>query len=51
MRNDMREGEDKAPIDQALSYLERIREGKVTTKSGRPIPGNIPQCQDSCHPL
>lgn len=40
MRNDMREGIDKDPIDQALSYLERIREGKVTTKSGRPIPGN-----------
>ncbi|MFC0119170.1 ATP-binding protein [Pseudoalteromonas xiamenensis] len=40
MRNDMREGADKDPIDQALSYLERIREGKVTTKSGRPIPGN-----------
>lgn len=40
MRNDMREGEDKDPIDQALSYLERIRDGKVTTKSGRPIPGN-----------
>lgn len=40
MRNDMRAGEEKDPIDQALSYLERIREGKVTTKSGRPIPGN-----------
>lgn len=40
MRNDMREGEDKDPIDQALGYLERIREGRVTTKSGRPIPGN-----------
>ncbi len=40
MRNDMREGQDKDPIDQALSYLERIRAGKVTTKSGRPIPGN-----------
>ncbi|MBX6950357.1 ATP-binding protein [Providencia rettgeri] len=40
MRNDMREGEDKDPIDQALSYLERVREGKVTTKNGRPIPGN-----------
>lgn len=38
MRNDMREGEGKDPIDQALSYLERIREGKVTTTSGRPIP-------------
>jgi hypothetical protein len=40
MRDDMREGSDKDPIDQALSYLEKIREGKVTTKSGRPIPGN-----------
>lgn len=40
MRNDMREGKDKDPIDQALSYLERIREGKVNTKLGRPIPGN-----------
>ncbi|MGU5600339.1 ATP-binding protein [Aeromonas caviae] len=40
MRNDMREGENKDPIDQALSYLERIREGKVKTKLGRPIPGN-----------
>lgn len=40
MRNDMRGSEDKDPIDQALSYLERIREGRVTTKSGRPIPGN-----------
>ncbi|MBK4785497.1 MAG: ATP-binding protein [Pantoea sp. Pent] len=40
MRNDIREGEDKDPIDQALSYLERIRDGKVTTKFGRPIPGN-----------
>jgi hypothetical protein len=38
MRNDMREGEDKDPIDQALSYLERIRDGKVTTKLGRLIP-------------
>lgn len=40
MRNDMREGEDKDPIDQALSYLERIRDGKVTTNTGRLIPGN-----------
>ncbi|MDP5211298.1 ATP-binding protein, partial [Microbulbifer sp. 2205BS26-8] len=38
MRNDMREGEDKDPIDQVLGYLERIREGEVTTKFGRPIP-------------
>lgn len=26
--------------ERPLSYLERVREGKVTTKSGRPIPGN-----------
>ena len=40
MRNDMKEGEDKDPIDQALSYLERIRDGKVTTPNGRLIPGS-----------
>ncbi|MCQ9423354.1 ATP-binding protein [Pseudomonas sp. LJDD11] len=40
MRDDMKEGEDKDPIDQSLGYLERIREGGVTTKSGRPIPGS-----------
>lgn len=40
MRNDMREGEDKDPIDQALSYVERIREGQVKTKSGLLIPRN-----------
>ena len=38
MRNDMKEGEDKDPIDQALGYLERVREGGVKTKAGRPIP-------------
>lgn len=40
MRNDMREGEDKDPIDQALSYIERIREGQAKTKSGLLIPRN-----------
>jgi len=40
MRDDMKEGEDKDPIDQALGYLDRIREGGVQTKQGRPIPGN-----------
>ncbi|MCU5782499.1 hypothetical protein MA04_01799 [Alcanivorax balearicus MACL04] len=40
MRNDMREGEDKDPIDQALSYVERIREGQAKTKSGLLIPRN-----------
>ena len=44
MRNDMKEGEDKDPLDQALGYLERIREGSVQTPAGRLIPGsdNIP---------
>ncbi|CAM4348082.1 hypothetical protein BJD20_06685 [Acinetobacter proteolyticus] len=40
MRNDMSGGEDKDPIDQALSYLERIREGRVSTASGRLIPAS-----------
>lgn len=38
MRNDRPEGKDNNPLDQALEYLERIREGKVKTKSGRRIP-------------
>jgi hypothetical protein len=42
MRNDAREGEEKDPIEQALGYLRRIRDGKVLTRSGRPIP----QCED-----
>ncbi len=40
MRNDMREGEDKDPIAQALGYVERIREGQAKTKSGLLIPKN-----------
>ncbi len=38
MRNDSSAGEEKHPLEQALGYLERIRAGKVTTKTGRPIP-------------
>jgi hypothetical protein len=38
MRNDAKEGEEKDPIEQALGYLESIREGDVTTPTGRPIP-------------
>ena len=38
MRNDAKSGEDKDPIEQALGYLARIREGKVNTANGRPIP-------------
>lgn len=44
MRNDAKAGEEKDPIEQALKYLDRIRNGKVRTASGRPIPNseNIP---------
>ncbi len=38
MRNDAAAGADKDPIEQALNYLEKVREGKVTTVNGRPIP-------------
>ena len=38
MRNDAKEGEEKDPIEQALGYLNRIRQGSVNTASGRPIP-------------
>jgi hypothetical protein len=38
MRNDMREGEDKNPIEQALGYVDRVRNGQVKTKSGQLIP-------------
>ena len=40
MRNDATSGETKDPIEQALGYLKRVREGKVTTPSGRPIPNS-----------
>lgn len=44
MRDDAKDGEDKDPIEQALSYLEKIRNGTVQTASGRQIPEsrNIP---------
>ena len=38
MRNDAKQGEEKDPIEQAIGYLERIRNGIVTTASGRLIP-------------
>jgi hypothetical protein len=38
MRNDASAGEEDDPIEQALGYLERIREGKVVTAGGRQIP-------------
>ena len=44
MRNDAAAGEDKDPVEQALGYLARIRDGGTTTSRGRPIPssGEIP---------
>lgn len=38
MRNDAGEGEEKDPIEQALGYLQRIRDGNAQTSAGRPIP-------------
>lgn len=40
MRNDAKAGEEKDPVEQALGYLKRIRNGKVLTKTGRPIPNS-----------
>ncbi|HET8661908.1 MAG TPA: hypothetical protein VFM55_23305 [Micromonosporaceae bacterium] len=37
-RDDAAPGIEKDPLSQALQYLERVREGRVTTASGRPIP-------------
>jgi hypothetical protein len=48
MRNDAREGEEKDPIEQALGYLKRIRDGKVTTAKGRPI-GNASSIPGYCY--
>ena len=40
MRNDAKAGEEKDPIEQSLNYLNRIRDGDVTTANGRPIPNS-----------
>ena len=44
MRNDAKSGTEDDPIEQALTYLEKIRAGQVKTASGRPINNaqNIP---------
>ncbi len=44
MRNDAKAGEEKDPVEQALGYLKRIRDGNVKTFDGRLIPesNNIP---------
>lgn len=38
MRDDAKEGEKENPIEQALNYLERIRQGEAIDPKGRPIP-------------
>lgn len=48
MRNDMAQGEDKDPIEQALGYLKRVREGSVTTNAGRPL-GNAADIPAYCY--
>ena len=40
MRNDAAEGEEKDPIDQALTYLERVRDGQAKTSNGLLIPNS-----------
>lgn len=40
MRNDAAQRDEKDPIEQALGYLDRIRQGRVQTVSGRLIPGS-----------
>ena len=44
MRNDAASGEADDPIEQALGYFDRVRQGQVKTAKGRPIPRseNIP---------
>lgn len=38
MRNVLKDSSGKGPIEQALGYLEKVRNGKVKTKHGRLIP-------------
>ena len=40
MRDDLKQGEEKDPIEQALGYLKKIRDGRVNTASGRLIPNS-----------
>lgn len=40
MRDDAAQGEDKDPIEQALGYLDCIRQGGVQTATGRQIPNS-----------
>ena len=44
MRADATAGEEGDPVEQAIGYLRRIRNGGLVTKHGRPIPatGDVP---------
>jgi len=50
MRDDAKSGEDDDPIEQALGYLKRIRDGEVTSSQGRPI-GNVDNIPGYCYIL
>ena len=40
MRGDAAAGEESDPVEQAIGYLRRIRDGGLVTRYGRPIPAN-----------
>ena len=48
MRNDAT-AEDKNPIAQCLDYVARIREGKMMTANGRPIPSSAQEPPAFCY--
>lgn len=50
MRDDAKSGEEKNPIEQALGYLKRVRNGSVQTENGRLIP-NSEQIPGFCYIL
>jgi len=50
MRDDASDDKSKNPISQVLNYLDRIRNGKVTTGNGRPI-NNADQLPAFCYIL
>jgi len=41
MRDDASAGEEDDPVEQAIGYLNRIRNGQVQTPQGRPIPQSM----------
>lgn len=51
MRNDMKDSEDKDPIQQCLGYLNRIRKGDVITSNGLNIPAPNDSIPGYCYVL